>query len=226
MKIEDFKDKHKGEEMIVICNGDGLKNIPFAFLESRPNFAINHFPRWVPWLRVDYWTMTDHINQEMLRHESLVGVPKFLPEYIKLVKHFDQDVLSVKEKEEIVYYQFFDEIKGFVNVKRGHGLGLRYGTSAIACCHLAHYMGASVIYLVGFDCTLGLLEYEGKGLSKIPHFYDRRNHKGEIAVSWNKQMGYFADWAKDHRTYIYNLSIPTMCDTVPRIYYGDIWSPE
>lgn len=226
MNIEDFKDKHAGEEMIIICNGNGLKNIPFAFLESRPNFAINWFPYWTPWIRVDYWTMTDDKNQDMLVHETLKGIPKFLPEWIKLRKQLDQDAWSDEVKNEIIFYQFYDEIRGFVNVKRGHGLGLRYGTSAIACCHLAHYMGASTVYLVGFDCTLGLLEYEGEGLSKIPHFYDKRNHKGEEAVSWNNQMGSFADWAKEQGTEIINLSIPTMCDSVPWIDYRNIWRAE
>lgn len=223
MNLEDFKDKHAGEEMIVICNGDGLKNIPFAFLESRPNFAINHFPRWVRWIKVNYWSMTDHQNQEMLIHESLNGVPKFLPKFVRLNKKIDESIWPEKVKDEIVFYQFYDDIPGFVNVKRGHGLGLRYGTTAIGCCHLAHYMGASKVYLVGFDCTLGLLEYEGKGLSKIPHFYDKRDHKGELASSWNKQMGFFADWAKEHGTEIVNLSIPTMCNTVPKDDYKKIW---
>jgi hypothetical protein len=220
VKIEDFKDKHKGEEMIVICNGNGLKNIPFAFLESRPNFAINFFTHWTPWLKIDYWAGTDARVFEMIEHETLKGIPKFLPAYIQL----KEDEVP-EENDEIVYYKFTDRIPGFVNVTRGHGLGLRYSTTAIACAHLAHYMGSPRVFVVGFDCTLGLLVYEHHGLSQMPHYYDRRDHPSEHATAWDRQFGFFNDWL-DGRMEIINLSTPTMCETLPRADVFDFWRPE
>lgn len=224
----DFKDKHKGEEMIVICNGSGLKNIPFAFLESRPSFAINFFPYWVPWIKPTYWSVTDPRCFEVISHEALRGVPKFVPEYTLL---FGEDENPEKAegydavKDEVVYYQYHEDIPRILNVKRGKGTGLRFGTTAIACAHHCWYMGASAVLLVGFDCTLGLVEYEGEGLSKIPHFYDARNHKGEYAESWDKDFGSYATWASENGMEVVNLSVPTMSTTLIRSDLRGWWRP-
>lgn len=218
MKLEDFKDKHKGEEVIIVCNGDGLKNIPFAFIESRTNFVMNFFCHWVPWLKVDYWLVLDPICFKGI--QSADGATKFIKAHHQ--KHFTDC-----EDENIVFYLMRDRIPGF---RYSDEWGLKYSTTAIAASHLAVHMGASKILLVGFDCTYGMGLYQNlpdfEGLSRIPHFYDRRKHFYGYSGMWDDHFRDFAKWAEEQGTEVVNLSIPTKSKHLKRGNYQDYWQPE
>ena len=219
MKLEDFKDKHKGEEMIVVGNGPGLKNIPFAFLESRPTFVINFFSYWVPWLKPTYWLALDPLCFEGAKYVN--GTYKFIKAHnIETFKAIEEI-----EDEMLVYYSMPDQIPGFMWTKNW---GLGYSTTAIAAAHLAHHMGASKALIVGFDCTHGTGIYEGKGLSRIPHFYYSRFHFTGYAEQWDDQFGHFTKWVLEQGQgmEVINLSIPTKAKNLVRGDYRDYWQPE
>lgn len=218
MQLEDFKDKHKGEEVIVVCNGPGLKNIPFAFIESRPNFVINFFPYWAPWVRINYWLALDPICFKALEHAK---------EAVKFIKSHQANVFKGYEDENLVFYEMRDQVPGFVWTEEW---GLKYSTTALAAAHLGVYMGASKVLLVGFDCTYGMGLYQNladfEGLSRIPHFYDKRKHFNGYSGMWDEHFRIFADWAEGQGTEIINLSVPTASKHLKREDYRDYWRPE
>lgn len=225
-ELEEFKGKHEGEEIIVVCNGPGLKNIPFAFLESRTNFTINFFAYWVPFIKPDYWIVLDPLCYGAAEYVN--GTVKFIKEHaapefkggcIERFGEFDD--------KDTVFYQMRDRIPGFVFTE---DWGLKYSTSAIAAAHLAQYMGASKVLLVGFDCTYGIGLYSDidnfKGLSRIPHFYDHRHHFSGYSGMWDEHFRDFAEWSKEQGTEVLNLSIPTKSKYLERGDYREYWQPE
>lgn len=212
MNLEDFKGRHEGEEMIVVCNGPGLKNIPWAFIESRPYVAINYFTYWGRFMRPDYWVAVDPLCFENV---DWTDCPKF-------IKQHHEPRFTDEQKESIVFFKFMDEIEGFITHEE---YGLSYSTSAIMAAHLCYYMGACTCILVGFDCTHGIAKIEHHGLSQIPHWYDPRVHFFDLAHSWNKQFGYFLEWVRPRGMRIVNASVPTFCSTLPLADHRDFWDP-
>lgn len=225
-QLEEFKDLHKGEEIIVVCNGPGLKNIPFAFLESRTNFVINFFAGWVPFIQPDYWVVLDPLCFKGAKYVN--GTVKF----VKTHQAEDFETICIEQfgefdKENTCFYQLMDRIPNFVFTDKG---GVKYSTSAIAASHLAVEMGVSKVLLVGFDCTYGIGLYQDindfMGVSRIPHFYDPRHHFTGYSEMWDEHFKDFADWAETQGTEVINLSIPTKSKLLNRADYRDFWKPE
>jgi hypothetical protein len=218
-QFEEFKDIHKGEEVIVAGNGPGLKNIPFAFLESRPLFVMNFFNAWVPFLKPDYWLVLDPL---------CFNGANYTEDTVKFVKAHHQDEFVEYTDPNLVFYKMMDRIPGF---DWNDKWGLKYSTTAIAAAHIALHMGARKVLLVAFDCTYGLGEYENlgpefKGLSRIPHFYDPRKHFTGRAEQWDEHFGAFSKWAAERDTEVINLSIPTRSRYLKQGNYQDYWSPN
>lgn len=224
--LDEFKDKHSGEEMIIVCNGPGLKNIPFAFLESRPTFMLNFFSTWVPFIQPTYWLVLDPLCYKAAEHVN--GAVKFVKAHasrefkggcLKEFGEFDEDGTC--------FYSMMDKVPGFTFTKKW---GLQYSTSAIAAAHLAQHMGASKSLLVGFDCSYGMGLYSDidnfKGLSRIPHFYDPRKHFDGYSGMWDEHFRDFAIWSEEQGTEVVNLSIPTKSKFLKRERYQDYWEPE
>lgn len=226
LDIEQFKDKHKGEEVIVVCNGPGLKNIPFAFIESRTNFVLNFFAGWVPFIQPDYWVVLDALCFKAA--EFYNGTVKFVKvaqarEFKgECIKHF-----GLWDENNVCFWEFYDPIPGFRVTKK---FGTDYSTSAIAAAHLAVWMGARSVLLIGFNCTYGMGLYDEldnfQGLSRIPHFYDKRKHFTGYSGMWDEHFKLFAEWAKEKGTEIINLSIPTESKLLKRGDYREYWQPE
>jgi hypothetical protein len=225
-QLEDFKDIHKDEEIIVVCNGPGLKNIPFAFLESRTNFVINFFSGWVPFIRPDYWVVLDPLCFRGAKYVN--GTVKFIKGH--QAQEFEGECIKQGiefDEENVCFYQMRDRIPNFVFTEEW---GVKYSTSAIAASHLAKYMGASKVLLVGFDCTYGMGLYSDinnfEGVSRIPHFYDPRHHFTGYSEMWDVHFKDFSDWAITEGMEVVNLSIPTKSKLLPRADYRDFWTPE
>jgi hypothetical protein len=218
-ELEEFRGRHEGEEVIVVGNGTGLKNIPFAFLESRPIFVMNYFSYWVRFIKPDYWLALDPL--------CFKGA-EYVEDSIKFIKAHHANRFVGYEDNNLVLYKMMDKIPGFQWNKHW---GLRYSTSAIAAAHLGIEMGAKRVLFVGIDCTHGIGGYQDiedfKGVSRIPHFYDGRFHFIGYADQWDEHFGIFAKWAaEEHGAELVNLSVPTKCTTLERGDYRDYWEPE
>lgn len=224
--LSEFENIHEGEEVIIVCNGPGLKNIPFAFLESRTNFVINFFSMWVPFIAPDYWLVLDPLCFKGAEYVN--GTVKFVKahqaeEFERIcIENFDEF-----DGENTCFYQMMDRIPNFIFTEKS---GVKYSTTAIAAAHIAVHMGASKIMLVGFDCTYGIGLYQDindfKGISRIPHFYDPRHHFTGYSGMWDEHFGDFAKWAKERGTEVINLSIPTKSKMLEQGDYRDYWQPE
>lgn len=219
MELADFKDRHLDEEVIIVGNGPGLKNIPFAFIESRPCFVMNFFSAWVPFLKPDYWLVLDPL---------CFNGAEYTEDTIKFVKEHHKPNFMDYADDKTVFYQMRDKISGFPWT---NDWGLKYSSTAHAALHLAQYMGSPKALLVGVDCTYGMGMYEDlgenfKGISRIPHFYDPRYHFSGYADQWDEDFGKFVAWATPKGMEVVNLSIPTMSKRLPRGDYRDYWEPE
>lgn len=228
MVLEDFKDKHKGEEVIVVCNGPGLLNIPFAFLRSRPIFTLNYFAYWVPFIQPDYWLVLDPLCFRGVKGETVKKATTFIKGHQKQAYiQASKEYLGTFYEDSTVFYKMEDRIPGFTYTEEW---GTKYSTSAIAAAHLGEYMGASKVLLVGFNCTYGMALYDNiyefEGKSKIPHFYDDRDHFWGYSELWDSAMARFRDWAAERGTEVINLSIPTESKYIERQDYRLYWQPE
>jgi hypothetical protein len=199
-----FRDKHQGEEIIVVGNGPGLKNIPLAFIESRTNIVLNFFPIWLPFVHADYWMCVD---EEILFLINEVGpAEKFVPKYV-------ENKLDETQVKKVHIFEFDKPFRS-------------YTSSIIPACRLAAYMGASAIYVVGFDCTYAIPKgVDDLGRSTIPHFY--HDNIGQAHQAWADEMTVMSQWAWANEIGFWNCSIPTKCDTVPMAHYSVFWDePE
>lgn len=217
-QLEEFAGIHEGEEVIVVGNGKGLLNIPFAFIQSRPNFVMNYFSAWAPFIKPTYWMALDPL---------CFNGASYVDKTIKFVKaHHAEKFAEFETDENLVYYSMRDKIPGF---KWTEKWGMQYSTTAIAAMHLAVHMGANPILAVGIDCTHGIGGYQDiddfKGLSRIPHWYDPRRHFTGYSDQWDKQFGEFTAWANERGVEVINLSIPTKSKNLPRGDYRDYWAP-
>jgi len=197
-----FRDKHRGEEIIVIGNGPGLKNIPLAFLESRTNIVLNFFPLWMPFVHVNYWMACDPEVMDILERLPK-ALPKFAPKYLEN---------KLRQDNRLDGINIFDFDKPFHT----------FTTSIVPACRLAAYMGASTVLVVGFDCTWATpKDVDDMGRSKIPHFY--HDNVGMAHQAWCEQMQVFSDWAWVNGIQLWNLSIPTKCGSLPTLHYSQFW---
>lgn len=207
----DFKNKHKGETIICIGNGPGLKNIPPAFLEAYTNIGVNYILHYLPFLKLDYWLTIDK--------ECIGATPKDVTNFIPM--RYMNIVL-----EDSIPMILWEEIRG---IPFSSSYGVSYSTSLAAAIHLAVFLfGAGRVLVVGFDCTFptGPLIPHIDGKSNLPHFYDSEDKKAIKMLQWDQEMLRLKSAVEDHRAEIINCSIPTRADSLEQGDYRDYWRPE
>lgn len=206
-----FKDIHKGEEIICIGNGPGLKNIPPAFLESRINIGINYILEYMKFLKLFYWLTLDKECLDVMPSEPYSFAP--------------MRYMGIIEKAHIPMI-LYDEVSG---VPYSPTYGSSYTTSLAAAIHLATFMGASTAFVVGFDCTFPEepLEIPSDGISNLPHFYGHRgNGKSVYMPEWDYEMQQVAIFARKSGTKVIDLSIPKGSLCLPHDDYQKYWRPN
>jgi len=222
MNFPDLRDVHAGEEIIVIGNGPSFRNIPIGFLDSRPTIVVNFFRSHMPkWFKPTYWTCLDEPPLTLV--SGMKGIIKLVP----LKYQVKVDATYTYDRDETAFYLMMDEVPG---MNSHPSSGLIYSTSIASAAHLAYYMGAKTIFVVGFDCTVG---YKGssandkpKGVTDSPHFYDKPTGKQQYRPVWDSQMKDLLDFFVTQRGVImYNLSKPSASRKIPRGDYTTFWSP-
>ncbi len=213
-----FVDKEKGEEIIVIGNGPGLKNIPPAFLMSRVNIGINYIREYYPFIKLDHWLTIDK--------ECLPAIPYAVPAFVPF--RFMSLVTSSAENKipNVIPMILWKEIEG---IPWSPSYGSGYTTSLAAAVHLAVFvLGAPRVFVVGFDCTFPLtpLREHVDGKSNLPHFYHDEGAKVIKMHQWDNEMGYLRTAVEDHGAEIINLSVPTESETLFQDDYRIYWRPN
>ena len=134
-KLEELKDKHKGEDIWGICAGSSMNYISSDFFENKlvigQNDVFKHYP-------CDYVLMKDCMEEP--RFPRAIHDNAYVCNHNKRVKTFEEELSGLSDEEIIVSR-----------------------SSVTSLIHVAAYMGAKNIILVGHDCGRldGDLYYDG-----------------------------------------------------------------
>jgi hypothetical protein len=97
-----------------------------------------------------------------------------------------------------------------IGIPRNIDTGMVFVGSTHAAAWRAHLLGYEELFLVGFDCTVGI-----EPLHDNNHFYGQG--KQEIyARSWDEQMSYIARALEAQGKLLWNLSDPSAARITPR----------
>jgi len=210
MKLQDFRDKHIGENLLCIGTGASLNDIPVEFLRSMPSIGINYLTYYSDLLDgflPTYWVALD-TGPMMMLDQMPPEVTRFIP-----LRQQRRVQAAKRNLDDTVIF----DISAMPRPDRAG-----YSTTMAPAVQLALYMGAQTVLIVGFDCTRGhrsdALPEPGK--TGAQHFYDPDNGR-QYMPSWDKSIGIFSDWATDMGRSIYNLSPFTMSTMVPRGDYRE-----
>lgn len=147
LKMEDFKDIHKGEPCWIVGNGPSLNTMDLSVLQGRVTIGMNciylgfeHFG-FVP----TYYTVEDNFvaedNAETIN--ALTGMTKFIPEDLTYCLDINDDCCPVNfQRHYKPYPQFSDDCAEVV----WWGSTVTY-----LSMQLAFYMGCEPINLIGVD---------------------------------------------------------------------------
>jgi hypothetical protein len=219
--MEAFRNKHKGEEMIILASGPSLMDVAPGFLVSRVNIAVNFFTWWMPFIKPDYWIGLDPIPMENLRSWQLKDTPKFVPTRLK------EDVARKKLPMDGVVWFGIDEEHEGMGYDEEQGT-MKYSTSSAGALHLAIWMGAKRVFVVGFDCTVGKRgtgAVVGPGMTHVPHFFDRdKDHR--YKSEWDKKMGIIARHGEANGVEVLNCSRPTAAKSLKIADWRDYYERE
>jgi hypothetical protein len=230
MQYEDFKDKHAGEDMIIVGNGPSLLNIPVEFLISLPSIGLNYgpwytdiladgspspFKGWVP----TYWHGLDpHCFQ------VIDIMPPTVYAFLSEKDEKDPEYLKRVDTPNFIHYRCYDQVRTVGNTD---GLGPTYSTSILSATHIAHHMGVRRFLFVGFDCTFAHQGTErvgdwadNPGVNRIPHWYNGEAVKFKPTdiyqhPAYAEQAEICLEFMQQFDKEIINLSMPTLCTTLP-----------
>jgi hypothetical protein len=173
--IKELKDKHKGQDIYVICSGKSCDFIDNSFFDNKVTLGVNQVYRK---FKTDY----------LVRKENnyMIPVIKANPESIHCITvgncggnnktNLDTFIKTKELHDKQVY--FIPHLANVHNMKYPtdeNQLVVSYSTTTTAI-HLAAYMGAANILLVGHDCGYldGQLNFEGyyKGIHRVQNSND------------------------------------------------------
>jgi hypothetical protein len=233
VKYEDFKDRHAGEDMIIVGNGLSLLNIPVDFLNSLSSIGLNYGPwytetladgspsplkGWVP----TYWHALDP--------PCFLAIDRLLETTYAFVSEKDEtdpEYLKRVGLENFIPFRCYDQVEGIGNTD---GLGPTYSTSLLTAIHIGKHMGVRRFLTVGFDGTFakqGTTRVgdwkDNPGLNRIPHWYNGEAVKynpddpDEIYKheAYDEQAGECLEYMQQFEKEIINLSMPTLITTLP-----------
>lgn len=210
MKLQDFRDIHAGENVLVVASGPSLLDIPVDLLRSMPSIGINFGPYYSEFLDgfiPTYWMCLD-MNPTTLLGKLPREVVRFVPQ--RLEKRIRSKGLT---QHNLVFFQIN-------SMPRPDGFG--YSTTTAAATQLMLYMGAKNVLVAGFDCTKGhksnALPEPGK--TGTPHFYDP-DHGRQYHPGWDKNVGQISAWATEMGQHVWNISPFTMARLVPKSDYRE-----
>jgi hypothetical protein len=150
MDLEVLKDRHLGEDIYVLGSGASMDFIDQKFYDHKTMVATNLVGHLLgiisPWV---YTHSHYHVNA--------LEVATAHPESIVVAPLGDRGFSGMPETRlpNVIYYEHVPTVPQFDVDAAWHDTGLIVGSSGIhGSMHLAAYMGAANIILVGADCGL------------------------------------------------------------------------
>ena len=248
-KVKDnrkLKNAYKGKRCFIFGNGPSLKNVDFSLFEEEYVFTVNTLYKKEDFLKLKsnfhVWADKVFFNDDVsadtangINHLLLnYGTQVFFPSYtMDFVKQYDlTDKVSIYNP----VCHFNEKYKGKISLDR---CVMNYSSVVFQCIQIAVYMGFSEIYLLGCDCT-GIQSVISERLEKTNNAYcytvDETSKK-IIDYTMNKRdmQSYFQGWAnifkqykyinqyaKNHGVKLFNLTNPTILDSIERMNLDDV----
>jgi hypothetical protein len=172
-----FKGRHAGQRAFIIGNGPSLNLCDLSRLKNEITFGVNaiFLNREVMGFYPTYFVVEDEFVAEDRAGEinEFRGPAKFFGNYVSYCIRDHPDVVWLNLRMNYGPYAGFPRFSR--NAARMVWVG---GTVAYVCLQLAHYMGFSEIYLIGFDHSYKIpsdAKIEGDGIlsqSNDPNHFD------------------------------------------------------
>lgn len=164
-----FKDTHKDERAFLVGNGPSLKKFDMSLLDGETTFGVNmiYLLPFTP----TYYLLEDRLVASDRRNEiaDFTGPVKFFTSQINGVFR------DTPNTDDIIWLNWVNENKTppsfSVDADKNVFFG---GTVMYIAMQLAHYMGISKLYLVGFD-----------------HNYSRKQEHGDVMTSRGEDPDHF-----------------------------------
>jgi len=181
MNLEQYKNIHKNEDIYVIASGKSCDFIDPTFFDNKITIGINQvYKRF----KCNYYVRKEHkLFNEVLKN---IGDSKL---FISLfdcgsnIKKFKMSI-ALKSKRIIVYNHDKNNCK-YNGIPKDNKLVVSYSTITTGI-HLAAYMGAKNIILVGHDSGTLDNEVNFKG------YHTESSYK----IAWNKGVSQYTEWVK------------------------------
>jgi hypothetical protein len=215
MHADKFKNKHKDEVGIVVCNGPGLNNINCKEISKHIVFGLNRGYLKED-LKIDYLVTIDDLIEDQFREEF---------ESVKCRARFSYSLHTLDN----VRLHFTPDVPKFTK-DISHPLWQGHSVTYVAL-QVAYHMGCNPVYIVGMDHYIRYdkaIKVDGKYINQaedLNHFtkdyFDsttQYNHQNLRRVELAYGLAYKA--YKEANRELWNISYPTQLpmDIIPRKY--------
>lgn len=195
--------QNTSKPILIAGCGPSIKNVPDDLWFRIPVFGINRFVV-EHYITPEYWTAWDTWPLvECMPVAAKKGSKIYLNKRIKnyYVNTFKDDKYPIN---------WWQEYSGPAGIPINEKTGLVFLTTTHAAVWKAYALGFTEIYIVGFDCTIGI-----QPLHDNNHFYG--DGKAETyAQMWDEQMATIARHIESTGGLVQNLSIPSKAVMTPR----------
>jgi hypothetical protein len=185
IQLSDFKNKHLGEDIYVYASGKSCDFIDNSFFKNKIVIGVNQSYRR---LKPNYLVRKEFkLLEKIISNNELTDVIHFVSKGNwgwNNTKNQDIIKQKFKDKENIIIYNHDQSNRDISILPEGDKLVVSHSTITTAI-HLAAYMGAKNIIIVGHDC--GLLNGESN--------FKGYHTKESLNVAWKKNpQKQYNDW--------------------------------
>ena len=185
MLLTDLEGRHAGEDVWVLGSGASMNFLNPRFFDDKVVVATNLAAH-------GFGVISDRVYVHSHYHENVQF--QLRPDWVFVTPRGDRGFAGSPtfEAENVVFYEHQPTGNAFDVEAMWHESGLVVGSSSIhGSMHLAAYMGARNVILVGADC--GLVD----GESNYSGYLDERGNSKSGDLIENDQLKWFARWDRD-----------------------------
>jgi len=210
---EYYRDLHKGETVVVVCNGPSVADVPVQWLNAHITIGMNSFYRIHSELAVDYWCLEGmgHLRDPEERNERM--------------KYMDRAGLVLVNRRAVHHFEHFKNVRSIDYMddrgKKKYDFSfeplVQHGSAnsvTYFALQLAYYLGGNPTLIIGLDHRWVDGRWHGFTEEQPGHVGPSgpMKHYQEVA---GLSYGLCAEvFAENGRTLL-NLTPDTALDTVP-----------
>jgi len=179
-----MKDRHKGEEAVIIAMGPSLRTGDLDLFKGKVTFGCNkiYLAYEETSFRPDYYSVIDVVVAQNNREEiaKVSGSEKIFPLYLK------KELLPMSDAVFFhAWEDFHDKTEAFLRSNPLEGVLAGGATVIVSQLQLAYWMGCKTIYIVGLDFSF-----------KVPEEVTGQSKQGEELLTNADEVNHFH---KDYR---------------------------